>query len=76
MKTIIITTSLFSLSLLYSCNKDCNCTSSWSSTQTYSKGDLVSWNGTCYKAVAQGRGIEPGPWMQNGNDIWEVCSGD
>jgi len=33
----------------------------------------VSHDGKCWVAVAQGRGIEPGPWMQNGNDIWELC---
>ena len=38
------------------------------------KNDLASYNGKCWKAVAQGREIEPGQWLQNGNDIWEECN--
>ncbi len=70
---------LFVLALVFgifttSCNKKCNCNQSWDSTVTYYKNDLVSYNGQCWIAVAQGKGIEPGPWLQNGNDIWEECT--
>ena len=57
-----------------SCQKKCDCSQSWESSLTYVKNDLVSYDGKCWKAVAQGRGIEPGPWLQNGNDIWEECN--
>ena len=57
-----------------SCNKKCNCKKDWDSNVTYVKGNLVKYNGKCWEAAAQGRGIVPGPWMQNGNDIWHECS--
>jgi len=66
---LIIVISIFTAS----CQKKCDCTQSWDSSFTYVKNDLVSYDGTCWKAAAQGRGIEPGPWLQNGNDIWEEC---
>lgn len=58
---------------LTSCNKKCNCTENWDPNLTYVKRDLVKYDGKCWKAVAQGRGITPGPWLENGNDIWHEC---
>ena len=58
---------------LFSCKKDCNCTQNWDINITYTKDDLVNYNGKCWVAIAQGKGIEPGPWFENGNDIWEEC---
>lgn len=52
----------------------CSCSQNYDSTITYVTNDMVSYNGTCWYAVAQGRGITPGPWMMNGNDIWKECS--
>ena len=70
---------LFILSIVVStfntsCQKDCACSESWDSNLTYVKNELVSYNGKCWIASAQGRGIETGPWLQNGNDIWEECN--
>lgn len=56
-----------------SCKNECDCTQDWDSSLQYSKSDLVSYDGKCWRAIAGGRGIEPGPWLENGNDIWEVC---
>lgn len=69
-------TTVLSIGLvLISCNKnDCNCTNAWDSNTTYIENDLVSHNQKCWIALAQGKGIEPGPWLQNGNDIWEECN--
>ena len=71
MKHLLIISSI--TVLLSSCQKKCDCTQNWDSSITYVNDDLVSHDGKCWVAVAQGRGIEPGPWMQNGNDIWELC---
>ena len=68
--TLILVICIF----IISCEKKCDCNQSWDSSLTYVKNDLVSYDGKCWKAVAQGRGIEPGPWLQNGNDIWEECN--
>ena len=59
--------------LAISCNQTCDCSEPWDETVTYVKNESVSHNGQCWEAVAQGRGLEPGPWLQNGNDIWEEC---
>ena len=56
-----------------SCKKKCDCNKSWDSSVTYYKNDLVLYDGKCWIALAQGKAIEPGPWLQNGNDIWEEC---
>lgn len=57
-----------------SCNKKCNCTDDYDANITYVKGDLVKYDGKCWKADAQGKNITPGPWLQNGNDIWQECA--
>lgn len=57
----------------FSCKKKCDCSKIWDSSVTYVKNDMVSYDGKCWKAVGQGKGIIPGPWLQNGNDIWEEC---
>jgi hypothetical protein len=67
---LIIGVGLFTVS----CSKKCNCSENWDSTTTYVEDDLVLYDGKCWKALAQGRGIVPGPWQQNGNDIWKECS--
>lgn len=59
--------------IAYSCNQNCECNEEWDSTITYVKDDIVNHDGKCWTAVAQGRGIVPGPWLENGNDIWEEC---
>ncbi len=67
---------VFSIILIItSCvKKNCNCTVTWDSSITYVKNDLVSYNQKCWIAQGQGKGIEPGPWLQNSNDIWVECS--
>jgi len=60
--------------MVSSCQKKCNCKDDFDASVTYYKKDLVSYEGKCWKATTQGRGIIPGPWMQNGNDIWEECT--
>mgnify|MGYP000094000431 FL=1 len=45
----------------------------WDPEVTYVRDDLVNYDGKCWKAEAQGRGIIPGPWLENGNDIWKEC---
>ena len=57
-----------------SCQKKCDCSENWDSNLTYVKNDLVLYNDKCWEAIGQGRGIEPGPWLENGNDIWEECN--
>ncbi len=65
---------LLSTTLLFtSCKKACNCSETWDNDKTYVKNDLVLHDGTCWKSKAQGKGIEPGPWLENGNDIWKEC---
>ena len=59
---------------LISCGNDCNCEEDWDQSIRYFSDDLVFHNDTCWVAVAAGRGIEPGPYLQgNGNDIWVEC---
>ena len=72
MKTLFI--ALLFVGSVSSCQKKCECTENWDSSTTYIKNDMVSYDGKCWKATAQGRGIVPGPWLQNGNDIWEICN--
>ena len=67
---LILVISIF----ITSCQKKCDCSQSWDSSLTYVKNDLVSYDGKCWKSVAQGRDIQPGPWLQNGNDTWEECN--
>lgn len=74
MKTTIKYIIILSITLIFSaCGQDCNCTEDWDENITYVKDDLVNHDGKCWIAVAQGRGIVPGPWLENGNDIWEEC---
>lgn len=57
-----------------SCSKKCNCKNDWQDYPVlYHEGDKVWYHDTCWIAIAQGWGIEPGPWQQNGNDIWKPC---
>jgi hypothetical protein len=58
--------------VLASCTR-CDCKETFDSNKVYQKGDLVIYSGKCWKAVTQGQGIVPGPWQQNGNDIWTEC---
>lgn len=64
---LIITT------LLTSCNNDCNCSEDWDASLRYFPDDLVLHNDTCWISIGTGTGIDPGPWLQNGNDIWIPC---
>ena len=65
----------FMLTLFFlSCKKDtCDCMENWDDSIQYFESDLVWYNDTCWVALHGGRGIIPGPWQQNGNDIWMVC---
>ena len=56
------------------CNKKCDCNKNWDETVTYKKHNSVLYNGKCWSAKSQGTGIVPGPWLANGNDIWEPCN--
>jgi hypothetical protein len=73
-------TFIFSIVLLTQCKRDkdrthCHCTQNYDSTVQYVKNDMVNYNGICWYSVYSGRGIIPGPWQQNGNDIWKECNG-
>ncbi len=59
--------------ILQSCEKRCNCSANYESTRKYFKGDLVTYDGKCWKAVNEGLGVTPGPWLQDGNDVWKEC---
>ncbi len=61
------------ISFLHSCNNNCDCSEEWDSSITYVIDDLVSHNDTCWVSKGRGRGVKPGPWLENGNDIWLVC---
>ena len=74
MKRIILYIVIFASVGLIACTKKCDCKLNWDPSVTYVKGDLVNYNGKCWEASDQGRGIIPGPWLQNGNDIWQECS--
>ncbi len=63
----------FSIFFFASCQKRCSCIMEYDENVTYKKGNSVSHEGKCYKAISQGRGIKPGPYRQNGNDIWKEC---
>ena len=53
---------------------NCQCTGNvFDPTLSYNQFDVVEHNGSCWEALAQGRGITPGPWLVNGNDIWIIC---
>lgn len=73
-KLMILTIGITGLALLGACRKKCNCSQIWDADTTYVKKDLVYFEGKCWIAKAQGRGIEPGPWLENGNDIWVICT--
>jgi hypothetical protein len=71
MKKIVF---VFLILILNSCkNNSCNCTEQWDITVSYTEGRIVSYNDTCWIAIHNGKGIIPGPWLENGNDIWQVC---
>jgi len=74
MKKSLFIVSIIAITMLASCKKECACSQNWDSTITYVEDDLVLYNGTCWIAVGQGKGIESGPWLANGNDIWEECT--
>lgn len=40
--------------ILQSCEKRCNCSANYESTRKYFKGDLVTYDGKCWKAVNEG----------------------
>jgi hypothetical protein len=73
MKNIALYLLIILTAGLGSCRKRCDCTRKWDRKETYVRGDLVSHKGRCWEAREQGSGIEPGPWMHNGNDIWVEC---
>jgi hypothetical protein len=58
------------------CSKKCNCKHEWDKTITYHKNDKVLYHDTCWISISQGRGIVPGPWLQNSNDIWKPCDNE
>ena len=64
--------TLLCFALFASCNKKCNCSEPWDENTIYQDGDVVSHNGSCWRAFAQGGGsnVEPGT---SGGDIWEEC---
>lgn len=68
----LILIGVISLVIFTSCNR-CDCNEEYNDQITYKKGNKVLYQGVCYKAIHQGNGIEPGPWLENGNDIWEIC---
>jgi putative component of membrane protein insertase Oxa1/YidC/SpoIIIJ protein YidD len=70
---IVLFTIFISITTMNSCKKKCNCSENYDATRLYDKGDLVIYNGKCWKASSRGRGITPGPWLQDGNDIWKEC---
>ncbi len=72
-KTLSCTVIVIGLLHFSACKKHCRCDLIWDPSVTYVSGNSVSYNNKCYVAIAQGRGIVPGPWMQNGNDIWKEC---
>lgn len=59
--------------ILTSCNDNCNCSEEWDVNIQYLKDDMVSYEGTCWVAIAGGWGVEPGPYLEDGNDIWFEC---
>lgn len=71
MKNLIVL--IFLSSFIISCGNSCDCNQNWDSTLIYVQDDIVSYDGKCWIAISQGKGIEPGPWLENGNDIWEEC---
>lgn len=81
MNRLIIFALLILLSLaMTQCTKEkdrtpCSCTQNYDSTLTYFPNDMVKYSGKCWYSVGQGRGIKPGPWLINGNDIWKECNG-
>lgn len=75
MRTSLLLSSLAFFLVFSSCSPECICTDDFNDAVTYSKGDVVSYAGTCWKADAQGKGIIPGPWLENGNDIWKELKG-
>ena len=70
---IVLLTIFISITTMNSCKKKCNCSQNYDATRLYDKGDLVIYNGKCWKASSRGKGITPGPWLQDGNDIWKEC---
>lgn len=56
-------------------NDRCDCTQddAFDKMELYVSDDIVYYSGDCYIAVEQGKGIVPGPWLENGNDIWKLC---
>jgi hypothetical protein len=69
---VLCLTAVFAITL-FACSKKCNCRDAWDKTFTYGKGSLVTYHDTCWIAKSQGRGIVPGPWLENSNDIWVLC---
>jgi hypothetical protein len=63
---------LILIAFLTSCKNDCNCSDDWDVSIRYFPDDLVFYNDTCWISIGTGR-IRPGPWLQNGNDIWIQC---
>lgn len=61
------------ITFLSSCKNDCNCSENWDDSRQYLIDEKVSHNGKCWIAVLGGRGIEPGPFLENGNDVWIEC---
>lgn len=76
-KKIAIATLIFVSTIsLTSCNKKCKCDSSnqWNAVRLYSPQEISLHNGICWTCVKENRGVEPGPWLQNGNDSWQECT--
>ncbi|MCF8239438.1 MAG: hypothetical protein K9I85_14850 [Saprospiraceae bacterium] len=74
MKIVIL--FCFFLALGYGCKKDsyCNCKDEWQSAIKYEVDSKVWYHDTCWiNPNTTGRGILPGPWLENGNDIWIMC---
>ncbi len=71
-KKVLIVLLIFT-ALFTSCNNDCNCSEDWEEDTLYFTDDLVFHNDTCWICRGGGRRIEPGPFLQNGNDIWFEC---
>lgn len=58
---------------LIGCKDKCDCNEGWDNNIQYLIDEKVSHNGKCWIAVLGGRGIEPGPFLENGNDVWIEC---
>jgi hypothetical protein len=75
MKKLIFMSFGIVILTISACKKnDCDCSETWvdDCDLTYYPGDLISHEGVCYSAYAQGKACAVEPGTSEG-DIWEVC---